>query len=435
MKSIEVLSPGEKIKNIRKRFKIKQQDITGGEITRNLISIIENNKANLTENVAKILADNINIYCNRNSIDFYITADYLLENVTSQVNKICDNYIEFIEKTDISKMDTIEYSFDEVEVFLKKYNCREKKIIIFSKIGDKFKIIEKYHKAYYFYNKAYENYILNDDKEEFFNLIYKLVSCCIITEKYDQALSLINFTLHEFKELKDSQKYNIIIKEIICYREIKKIDYSLECIKKLEKTFEKYLKNYPDEYINLLKLKSSCLREKNSFLESLDIEKNILKIISINDLQRQFECNTNILEIYNSLKDRRNLQKYSNKLIKLDREFQIPEELKPKVYINIAIATKALNLKEESVVYLKKAKEIAIELNEKIILEKSILILLDMYINEGNYEEVNNIKNLIMELVSKGKIDKNHTIILNLIKYYNKLEEREIIEDILEFLI
>ncbi|WP_010299116.1 hypothetical protein [Clostridium senegalense] len=83
----------------------------------------------------------------------------------------------------------------------------------------------------------------------------------------------------------------------------------------------------------------------------------------------------------------------------------------------------------------KKAKEIAIELNEKIILEKSILILLDMYINEGNYEEVNNIKNLILQLVSKGKIDKNHTIILNLIKYYNKLEEREIIEDILEFLI
>lgn len=39
-----ILTPGEKIKNIRKDFKIKQSEITGGKITRNLISLIENYK-------------------------------------------------------------------------------------------------------------------------------------------------------------------------------------------------------------------------------------------------------------------------------------------------------------------------------------------------------------------------------------------------------
>ena len=36
----EILSSGKKIKKIRKELGLKQHEITGGEVTRNLISII-----------------------------------------------------------------------------------------------------------------------------------------------------------------------------------------------------------------------------------------------------------------------------------------------------------------------------------------------------------------------------------------------------------
>ena len=89
MEGQEILSPGKKIRKIRKSFKINQEDITGGEITRNLISIIENDKANLTSKVAIILSENINRVCKEKGIDFSVTSEYLLEDVESQAKKNC----------------------------------------------------------------------------------------------------------------------------------------------------------------------------------------------------------------------------------------------------------------------------------------------------------------------------------------------------------
>ena len=84
MSNVHLLTPGEKIKKIRKDFKIKQSDITGGKITRNLISLIENNRAELTESTAKIICNSINSICEKRNIDFMMTSDDLLKNNTIQ---------------------------------------------------------------------------------------------------------------------------------------------------------------------------------------------------------------------------------------------------------------------------------------------------------------------------------------------------------------
>lgn len=47
MKIFNILTPGNKIKNIRMKFRIRQEDITGGEITRNLISLIGATRCNI----------------------------------------------------------------------------------------------------------------------------------------------------------------------------------------------------------------------------------------------------------------------------------------------------------------------------------------------------------------------------------------------------
>ena len=62
MDDANLLTPGEKIKKIRKDFKIKQNEITGGKITRNLVSLIENNRADLTASTAEIIANSIKRY-------------------------------------------------------------------------------------------------------------------------------------------------------------------------------------------------------------------------------------------------------------------------------------------------------------------------------------------------------------------------------------
>ena len=88
MSNVHLLTPGEKIKKIRKDFKIKQRDITGGKITRNLISLIENNRADLTVSTAGIIVSSINDICKKRDIDFKMTTDDLLKNNTIQADKM-----------------------------------------------------------------------------------------------------------------------------------------------------------------------------------------------------------------------------------------------------------------------------------------------------------------------------------------------------------
>ena len=57
---------GQNLKQIRKRLGIRQHEISGGEVTRNLISLIENDKTPLHERVAKLIAKNINDINNKN---------------------------------------------------------------------------------------------------------------------------------------------------------------------------------------------------------------------------------------------------------------------------------------------------------------------------------------------------------------------------------
>ena len=104
----EILSSGKKIKKIRKELGLKQHEITGGEVTRNLISIIENDKAALTEKVAKVIADNINMACNERNIDYHVSARYLLESEEYQAERVVDKYLENLSVDNLQLVDEIE---------------------------------------------------------------------------------------------------------------------------------------------------------------------------------------------------------------------------------------------------------------------------------------------------------------------------------------
>ena len=121
----EILSSGKKIKRIRKELGLKQHEITKGEVTRNLISIIENDKAALTEKVAKVIADNINMACSEQNIDYHVSAKYLLESEEYQAERVVDKYLENLAVDNLQIV-------DEIEEFLIIYNLTDKKISIYA---------------------------------------------------------------------------------------------------------------------------------------------------------------------------------------------------------------------------------------------------------------------------------------------------------------
>ena len=89
---MEIMSIGKKIRTLRKKIGLRQDQLTDDLITRSLISMIENGKRNLNKKTATIIANKLNIYYE--NMGEKITADYLLESEEVQASNIIDSNIE-----------------------------------------------------------------------------------------------------------------------------------------------------------------------------------------------------------------------------------------------------------------------------------------------------------------------------------------------------
>lgn len=167
----EVLSPGNNIYNIRKKLlRCTQSDLACDNLTREMISQIENSKKPLTWSAAHSLADNINIYAKIKNIIYSVTAAELMRTEIEQANdiiKYCLNHVNILIKTENS-----------TEQFLKIYT-RADNIIL------KYNIDRKLVFNFYMLCIDYclENSLLIKAKQYIF-------SCCNIIQSSEQRLSV-----------------------------------------------------------------------------------------------------------------------------------------------------------------------------------------------------------------------------------------------------
>ena len=92
----------------------------------------------VTQAVAQIITDNINRICKEKNIDFSLDAEYLLEDIDSQTDKIASNYIDLLSINEDNISKDFSKDIEEIEVFLINTDVPKKRII-YEKIGDIFK--------------------------------------------------------------------------------------------------------------------------------------------------------------------------------------------------------------------------------------------------------------------------------------------------------
>ncbi|MFS8541551.1 MAG: helix-turn-helix domain-containing protein [Tissierellales bacterium] len=121
------ITAGENLKRIRKDLNLKQHEIAGNDVTRNLISLIENNKTPIYYNVANIISKNINkILCER-GLDIYIQAEDILNPERYEARSVANNYIKMLEKHLQEKNYNLKVDeLNEIENFLNKWNFVDK---------------------------------------------------------------------------------------------------------------------------------------------------------------------------------------------------------------------------------------------------------------------------------------------------------------------
>lgn len=430
MREYNILTPGEKIKSVRKTLDLKQEDITCGEVTRNLVSIIENNKANLTESVAKIIEENINRICKERNIEFTITKEYLLEDIVSQAKKVASEYIEYITKLPVEEINNIDDTLSEIDIFLKKYDTEEKRGELYFEIAIKFINNKQYNKAIDYLLKAYES---SKNIDFTTKILLRLSLCDIYLAKYDDAVNYckILIDLSENNQMRFYGKYNLAL----CYKKLHKLESALEILNDINLNCN--LENSINDYIKVQLLLGSCLNELKSINKAIEVYKDLLKVVE--NKKDRICILSNLADVYCNIKDNVNLEKTCNKMLKLIKENPgVLEEYEAYIYLSLARHIRiSTNDKDTVIELLIKALEDFKTAKCSLYfedIEGLISDLLDIFIEDNNEEKVQFLRNELFEIIEKNIFPKVSATALRFIRYYNEKNKKEEINSMINYL-
>lgn len=432
MREFNILTPGEKIKKIREEFNIKQEDLAGGEITRNLISIVENNKANLTEATAIILANNINKICKNQNLNFSVSKEYLIEDVVSQAKKIAEDYIAYIDNLSKEDINNINDKLYEINFFCANYRLGDKKAELYTAIGKKFKLNRQYVKAFDYYLKSFES---TSDKNMVIKSLLNLGICNIYLSKYEEAINYLNLILDLESSMEDRYYANFNI--ALCYKKLNKFEGALETLMKITENHNDILSNMQQWYVRVNLLRGNCQYELKQFNKAISTFNDVLRLDNLG--RDEVLILLSLGDVYRSVKDYTKLEKICKKVLKL---INFPNGLdsnyESDICLSLAKNLRSLNGYQDVILSLLlkglesfKAGKSAICFED---VETMIKDLLDIFIINNDEPNINYLKNEFFELIEKDAIPKMNTVALRFIKYYNVKGERKEIENLIDFL-
>ncbi|WP_035294887.1 helix-turn-helix transcriptional regulator [Clostridium sp. KNHs214] len=431
----KVITAGEKLKDIRKKYNIKQYELSGDKLTRNMISMIETDKARLTKYTAKILLENIHKICKDRNIEYDITLEYLLECPEYQAKGICNEFIQLLNSTPQKVFESdFQKTLNEIESLLDKYKLKKEKTIIYTKLGEIFKISRNFHKAYTYLLRAFENSndLFND--LELIGLIIDITCCCNNLKKYKEVLDFSRLAYIYMDNIPKDQEYKLKYNNIIAYKNLKNYNSALKEIEEIEYRFKNELDSYQFEKIKVLILKANCLKEKNFYIDALKIHKEILTLCQ-NDIEMYLVTLCNILEIYIEMNDSKNLKEYVDRCTSHLNQYENLQNKKysSEIYNDIGLGFYTINKFEMSKPYFNNAIKEAKKYKKVDIILSSMEKLLNIAADDKATDEVDNLKNQLVEIMSLNLLPINNALIFEFIKYYNDLGDRETINDIVNF--
>ena len=433
----EILTPGDKLKELRKKYGIKQHEISKNDISRNMISMIETNKANLIESTAKILIDNMKELCEKKSIEFDISLEYLLESAESQVEKIAKELISVIDITP-EKILGKEFELDLAKVLsiLDKYNLKSYKATIYEKLGEFYISKYDYYKAYTYYLMAFQNFNNLFNNIELIGLIIDISFCCGKLNRHKEKLEFSNLARIYMPNMPLKYRYKLEYNDALALKNLKNYNAAIEKILYIEESFSSILSSNTTRTLNLMILKANCYTEIKSYKVALEIHLKILKQ-SQKNIETYLITLINIINIYNSLNDSKNIKKYLDQCLFVLKDYSKLENKihSPEIYSDMGYAFYFLKEYEQSKFYLNLAISEGKRYKNISVIEKSIDKLLKIYVLQNDEEYIDSLKTELLELVSIKILPHNNDLVFKFINYYSSIKDNDAVADITSFVI
>ncbi|PJI07845.1 MULTISPECIES: helix-turn-helix domain-containing protein [Clostridium] len=434
MGGYEILSVGSKLKKLREKYNVRQDDLAGGnsgDITRNLISQIEHDKANLTKHAAEIMMNNLKKICYKRHIAVDETIEYLMEDEKSQAGRMLDDYIKDLKDMSVYKNTSFLNKLNEVEDFLVNWNLVDKKIIIFELAGDYFSNTNDFYNSSLYYEKARALMDINVYNEHTISILRKLSMIYIYMGKYDEGIRCCDFALNQFKD-NISEKYRsiFIFNSAVYYMELKEYSAALTRLKSLENTIKEINMN---KYYEVLAQEGVCLGFLGKHQKALNIFNKVLDFVSKDNIEVYILLRLNIVDAYINLNEVDTAKQYLEDILKdIDSISYVPQQ-GSKIYYEIGNSYKKINDILHAKVYFMKSLDYARTYKQFSIVRNTLNALLDICIANDDNKEINDIKDMFLLNVNREQKMDVH-FVNKLVEYYLSKKDCKALEEIQKFI-
>lgn len=287
---IKILSPGEKLKSLRKQYKIKQYELCGTYITRNMISMIETNKATLNPATAQVLLQNMKELCTSKELPFNVTLEYLLESPATQAQAIAVAFISNLTThPELIKTSLQNNDFIQMSALLEQYNLAEERATLFELIGTFFQSQNLYKEALPYFLVSFECVAHKDINRKYTEIAYHLMNCNYHLNYFTDILYYSHLFFHYQPHCFSSYASEIYIYTILSYYQLEKYPESLNLINKYQQHF--------DLNIELEFIKADCLRMLNKPKEAIPLYHALLKRYDL-ALEEEIRINLHLISTY-----------------------------------------------------------------------------------------------------------------------------------------
>ncbi|MGH2330452.1 tetratricopeptide repeat protein [Thermoanaerobacter mathranii] len=400
---MEFLTPGERVKKIRKMLKMKQRELQSENVTRGFISMIEGNRTTMSRETASIIAEKFNKRARELGIDLNIDGDYLLMTPAQEAEYYC------IQK--LNQINTLEDLNELKEIFeiADEYKLKKVTALGYIKIGDVMYNNQNFQEAFINYHKPLDILLLNNIKDQLPYVYNMLGASKAGLLEFSEATMYFQKALEHAEEMNDIEiKIKASYNNALCYRCISKpavsIDYIEKCLSVLdkEKDFE--------HYVYAKSIEANCYRDMKEYDRALEIFKGLGEEIKDNDNPLLGFLYTNIGEIYMEKNDFEKSLEYFNEAERIRR-------VKDKNLLSHTLIEKAnlyikMSLYKEALSSLEKGLEISYRNKDMEYIVKGSYLLAEVYKKLGNKQAIietyKRLANILQNMGSKKETLKTY---------------------------
>ena len=404
----EILHPGDKIKKLRIMLHAAQKELSSKNISRNFISAIENKRALLSVNAARVIADNLNKIIDDGEYRLpHITSEELLLSEEEQAIRIVKNEIKELSKHENASIEQFKLKVDNIEKIINLYNIPEDVMYNF------FEVVIEFYYNNFCYDMA-EVYILKkldlssieQNKIEYIESLLTKMKIYIELNKDSSIVHLGEYILEYMKRNKIDNE---------TYRKRIYFNVALYC-KKLNKSKEGlcYINKLKSEFkLTESELSDVTLVEGKLYRQIGNYKLAKIKLHESLELSIKIKCNRSIVIAYNSLAHHYSLLKdygrakfYVDMAIQIGNDNNIDDERLAQIFHEAF--TIYLNFDEDKMLYYFN------ETLDKAFLISNNPIILDAINRIFDYFETKNSINKNLEILK---------IVNEKIKNYDKKNE------------